>query len=584
MRWLTLLLSGLMLACLNVSAQAADQLTIPAGSYAVLTFHDIRDDVVEEVDRDPYAIRTGYLARFFDWMKQNNWHPVSLQQIIDAQQGKQALPSNAVLLTFDDGAESHYTKLFPLLKNYHYPALLALVTSWMEKDRAIALKEYGYDGFLSWDQVREMQNSGLVEFASHSHDLHKGILANPQGNVEPAAITHRYNPATRQYETTQAFLARVKADLQTSMDDIAKHTGVRPRAVVWPYGAVTPQVHGVAIALAIPFSFSLEGVDAKTHRLNETGVLSRLVVTGNPRATGLWQIVNDQLHEQPEPQRALRITLDEIFSPDAAQFERRVNMLLDQVKALHINRVYITPWRMPAGHAQAVETYFPNRAFPMRQDIFNRVSWQLRTRAGVRVYADLTSMSQFDLDVQQQYNLLEDLVSSASGLSGALVHDEQHLFSKKDDGSILLQVMQRGSNISNRFAVVNELNWQAEQATALAQQLPTLARSYDELMVSIPLLQQQQKQQLKDLIDQVKRMPDGQYHVVFNTMMPVDQQQYKQLSNQFMYLINQGMISLSYQTHNNTADIMHFDQLFQGLSLNAYPYYYRAPKLKQVTP
>jgi hypothetical protein len=66
--------------------------------------------------------------------------------------------------------------------------------------------------------------------------------------------------------------------------------------------------------------------------------------------------------------------------------------------------------------------------------------------------------------------------------------------------------------------------------------------------------------------------------------MPTNQQQYSRLYDQFMFLINQGLISLSYQSSGSAADIAHFGQLFQGLSLNAYPYYYRAPKLKQVSP
>ena len=37
--------------------------------------------------------------------------------------------------------------------------------------------------FLTWDQVRRMQASGLVEVASHSYDLHKTVLINRQGNV-----------------------------------------------------------------------------------------------------------------------------------------------------------------------------------------------------------------------------------------------------------------------------------------------------------------------------------------------------------------------------------------------------------------
>ena len=73
-------------------------------------------------------------------------------------------------------------RAFPLLRAYHYPAVAALVGSWMEDrpggnpqpgDRAVGTVQYGdktvpRSNFISWAEAREMQASGLVEFASHS--------------------------------------------------------------------------------------------------------------------------------------------------------------------------------------------------------------------------------------------------------------------------------------------------------------------------------------------------------------------------------------------------------------------------------
>ncbi|NBW63906.1 MAG: hypothetical protein EBR33_12480 [Synechococcaceae bacterium WB4_1_0192] len=44
--------------------------------------------------------------------------------------GKQPLPRKAVLLTFDDGYLSLYTRVFPLLLAYRIPAVAALVGEW----------------------------------------------------------------------------------------------------------------------------------------------------------------------------------------------------------------------------------------------------------------------------------------------------------------------------------------------------------------------------------------------------------------------------------------------------------------------
>lgn len=47
-----------------------------------------------------------------DWLSAHGYHPVSLSQLITASQGGAPLPPKPVLLTFDDGLRSVYTKVF----------------------------------------------------------------------------------------------------------------------------------------------------------------------------------------------------------------------------------------------------------------------------------------------------------------------------------------------------------------------------------------------------------------------------------------------------------------------------------------
>ena len=104
-----------------------------------------------------------------------------------------------MLLSFDDGYASFYTRVYPLLKAFGYPAVLALVGSWLDAPEDATVM-YGDQpvprrNFMSWEQLREVAASGLVEIASHSYALHQGIIANPQGNLEPALTSRLYDPA-----------------------------------------------------------------------------------------------------------------------------------------------------------------------------------------------------------------------------------------------------------------------------------------------------------------------------------------------------------------------------------------------------
>ncbi len=59
----------------------------------------------------------------------------------------------------------------------------------------------------------EMVASGYAEFVSHSDNMHRGILANPQQNMQPAAITREYLEKQKRYETEEEYQNRVIARL-----------------------------------------------------------------------------------------------------------------------------------------------------------------------------------------------------------------------------------------------------------------------------------------------------------------------------------------------------------------------------------
>ena len=362
----------------------------PAQSFRVLCYHDIRDNLRSTMATSPEstAIDTRELTRHFSWLQKNGYHPVSLQQLIDARAGRTELPPRAVLLTFDDGYESTYTKVFPLLKQFQFPAMIALVGDWMETTGQPNTHVAPDTHFVTWDQVREMQKSGLVEIASHSYGLHQGILANPQGNLLPAATSHQYFPAEKKYELDAAYTERLKTDLVRNADLIERQTGRRPRAMVWPYGAYNQLIAEWAASVGMPVTFTLDGGPNTAHYpLNH---VRRELISFTTTIASL----NDMLHApapstdwQSDSERAMQIDLDYVYDPDPAVQEANLSTLLERIVALRPRTVYLQAFADPAGDGIAASVYFPNRHLPMRADLFARVAWQLRTRARVKVYA-----------------------------------------------------------------------------------------------------------------------------------------------------------------------------------------------------
>ena len=207
--------------------------------FLALAYHDVEDD---DPDQGFLSVRTDRLVDQLAWLRANGYQAVSVDQILAARQGGQPLPERAVLLSFDDGYRSFYTRVLPILKAYGWPALLAPVGVWMDTpaDKPVDFggSPEARDRFLTWDQIREISQSGLVEITAHTDASHYGALANPQGNTEPAAAIRAYNAQTRQYETEAEFNARMGRDVAAITAKIRRVTGHAPRVWVWPLSLI----------------------------------------------------------------------------------------------------------------------------------------------------------------------------------------------------------------------------------------------------------------------------------------------------------------------------------------------------------
>ncbi|SDM34419.1 biofilm PGA synthesis lipoprotein PgaB [Geoalkalibacter ferrihydriticus] len=362
-------------------------LAVPAraGDFIVLCYHDVQRSLD---DPDGMSVTLDSLIAQFSWLEENGYRVLSIDDLLRAQQAEHPLPDKTVMLTFDDGYTSFYTKVFPLLKAFEFPAVLAVVGGWTEVPEG-SLVDYGdkqvpRERFMSWEQLREVAASGLVEIASHSYDLHHGVLANPQGNEQPAMTARRYDAERDRYESAAAYEARLRADFAHNAALFEKHLGARPRVMVWPYGKYNRLAQDLAAEFGMPIALTL---DTGPNDPKELGAVRRVLLMNDPPlANFVWQMHNP-LWQRPEPVRVMHVDLDYVYDPDPAQQETNLGLLLDRVLQMGVNTVYLQAFADPDGDGVADALYFPNRHLPVRADLFNRVAWQLQTRTGVKVYA-----------------------------------------------------------------------------------------------------------------------------------------------------------------------------------------------------
>jgi len=108
------------------------------------------------------------------WLVREGWTALRLADLEAFLEGRRALPPKSVLITVDDGWESFHRHAFPLLQRHGLPAVLFVTTDIV-----------GTRDGLSWQQLRELSRSGLVEIQAHGKS-HRNLAQALPGESEAA--------------------------------------------------------------------------------------------------------------------------------------------------------------------------------------------------------------------------------------------------------------------------------------------------------------------------------------------------------------------------------------------------------------
>jgi len=102
------------------------------------------------------------------YLKKAGYHSITLHDLIYYLTIGQRLPGKPIILTFDDGYRDNYTHAYPLLKKHGFVGTFFLITAPIDQEN---------EGYLSWDQVKEMSAAGM-EFEPHTY-THPDLRGQP---------------------------------------------------------------------------------------------------------------------------------------------------------------------------------------------------------------------------------------------------------------------------------------------------------------------------------------------------------------------------------------------------------------------
>ncbi len=127
--------------------------------------------------------------KHISYLRNSGFTGLHTEDFLSILSGKQHPPERPIVITFDDGWLDNWLYAFPVLKKYHMKAVIFAVTS-LVADKARRGRDdeksvlplpihrecqemvdtgRAQEVMLSWDEMREMEASGLIDIQSHTH-------------------------------------------------------------------------------------------------------------------------------------------------------------------------------------------------------------------------------------------------------------------------------------------------------------------------------------------------------------------------------------------------------------------------------
>jgi peptidoglycan/xylan/chitin deacetylase (PgdA/CDA1 family) len=194
-------------------AAAESRLAAPSGIVSILAYHRFG-----LVVRDSMTVRLSTFEWQLRYLDEHHYRVVSLRSVIDYLRGEGPAPAPcSVVITADDGHESVFTDMLPLIRKYQVPVTLFVYPS------AISNASYA----MTWSQLQTLRDSGLVDIQAHTY-WHPNF-ATEKRRLSPTAY--------RELATMQLCKPR---------EVLRDRLGVAPDLMAWPFGIYDEDLFNVA--------------------------------------------------------------------------------------------------------------------------------------------------------------------------------------------------------------------------------------------------------------------------------------------------------------------------------------------------
>ena len=185
----------------------------------IVMYHHISENPRQWND---YVISPGEFESDLRCLRELGYETVSVSQLLDWQAGKFQMPEKPCMLTFDDGFESTRAYAEPLLEQYGFCGVVAVIGAVCEKFSQVEGNKPDTDN-MSWEEAAEMARRGVIEVQCHTWDMH---------SLHPRKGCDR-----QRGEDAEVYRAALAADLDRFLSGCREQGVALQPAIAYPYGS-----------------------------------------------------------------------------------------------------------------------------------------------------------------------------------------------------------------------------------------------------------------------------------------------------------------------------------------------------------
>jgi len=178
---------------------------------------------------DAMTVRSATFRSQLDYLRQHGYPIIPLRTLVSYLLGRGPAPGRGVVITADDGHESVFTEMLPIVREYRVPVTLFIYPS------AISNASYA----MTWDQLAALHHTSLFDIQSHTY-------WHPNFNAE----RRRLSPA--------AYRAFVTMQLVKPRTVLREKLGIDADLLAWPFGIYDDELIAMARESGYMAGFTLE--------------------------------------------------------------------------------------------------------------------------------------------------------------------------------------------------------------------------------------------------------------------------------------------------------------------------------------